>query len=59
MKLQELKKIANVMGIATTKVTKVKLVRAIQVEEGNDPCFCTGRANECGQPRCLWREDCN
>lgn len=59
MKLQEVKKIAEAMGIETTKVTKEKLIRAIQVEEGNDPCFGTRRATECGQQSCLWREDCD
>jgi len=59
MKLQEVKNIAKVMGIETTKVTKEKLIRAIQVEEGNEPCFSIGKANECGQQSCLWREDCN
>lgn len=59
MKLNEVKKIAKVMGLETARVTKEKLVRAIQVEEGNIPCFGTGRATECGQQNCLWREDCN
>lgn len=59
MKLNEVKKIAKVMGLETARVTKEKLVRAIQVEEGNDPCFATGRATECGQQSCIWREDCN
>jgi hypothetical protein len=59
MKLNEVKKIAKVMGLETARVTKEKLVRTIQLEEGNDPCFGTGRATECGQQSCLWREDCN
>lgn len=59
MKLNEVKKIAKEMGLETARVTKEKLVRAIQVEEGNDACFGTGRVTECGQQSCLWREDCN
>ena len=59
MKLQEVKKIAKTMGMETVKVTKEELIRAIQVEEGNVPCFGTGRVTECGQQSCLWRDDCN
>jgi len=59
MKLQEVKRIAKKMGLDTAKLTKDELIRAIQVEEGNVPCFGVGKAAECGQPVCLWREDCN
>ena len=59
MKLQEVKRIAKKMGLNTAKLTKDELIRAIQVEEGNVPCFGVGKAAECGQSVCLWREECN
>ena len=59
MKLQEVKRIAKKMGLDPAKLTKDELIRAIQVEEGNVPCFGAGKAAECGQSVCLWREDCN
>ena len=59
MKLQEVKRIAKKMGLDTVKLTKDELIRAIQVEEGNIPCFGVVKAAECGQSVCLWREECN
>jgi hypothetical protein len=59
MKMQEVKEIARKRGVQTSKLNKGELIRAIQSEEGNIPCFCVGKASECGQARCLWREDCN
>jgi hypothetical protein len=58
MKLEEIKEIAKQHGIKVGKLKKAELVRAIQVAEKNDACFETGRAAECGQPECLWRDDC-
>jgi hypothetical protein len=59
MKLQEIKKVAKKKGLDTAQVTKDELIRAIQLGEGNVPCFGIGKATECGQSTCLWREDCN
>jgi hypothetical protein len=59
MKLQEVKRIAKNMGLDAAKLTKDDLIRTIQVKEGNVPCFGVGKAAECGQAVCLWREDCN
>lgn len=58
MKLQQIKEIANSRGLQTGKMKKSEIVRAIQADEGNEPCFDTGKAAECGQLNCLWREDC-
>ncbi|GLI39500.1 SAP domain-containing protein [Geobacter hydrogenophilus] len=58
MNLTDIKKIAVQHGLSTTKLKKVEIVRAIQAEEGNTPCFDTGLASECGQTNCLWRDDC-
>ena len=59
MKLEEIKEIARQHDIKVGKLKKAELVRAIQSAEGNDPCFATGQASECGQAECLWRADCN
>lgn len=58
MKVQEIKAIAERMGIKAGKMKKAELIRAIQQAEGNEDCFEQGRAASCGQDRCLWREDC-
>lgn len=59
MKLEEIKAIAKQHGIKAGKLKKADLVRAIQLAEGNEVCFETGQADECGQAECLWRTDCN
>lgn len=58
MKLEEIKAIARKHNITPGRARKVDLVRAIQRAEGNQPCFASGIAAECGQGVCLWREDC-
>jgi len=58
MNLQEIKKIAKQRGLSTGKMRKAEIIRAIQEAEGNSACFDTGKAAECGQEKCLWREDC-
>jgi hypothetical protein len=59
MKLPEIKEKASTMGIKVGKMKKGEIIRAIQAKEGNSPCFDTGKAAECGQSNCLWREDCH
>lgn len=59
MKLDEIKEIARQHDIKTAKMKKSELVRAIQQAEGNEPCFDSGKASQCGQEECLWREDCD
>lgn len=59
MKLEEIKKIAKLHDIKAGKLKKTELVRAIQAAEGNDTCFESGKASECGQAGCLWRADCD
>ena len=58
MKLEEIKEIAQRHNIKTGKLKKAELVKAIQDAEGNEVCFETGTADECGQDTCLWREAC-
>jgi len=58
MKLDEVKKIAAELGIKAGKLRKAELIQQIQRTEANDPCYGTGKAADCGQEECLWREDC-
>jgi len=59
MKVNDIKEIAKQRGINPGKMKKLDLIRAIQQAEGNPVCFTTGYKEECGQPDCLWREDCD
>ena len=58
MKNEEIKEIARKMGVKTGKMKKGEVVRAIQETEGNPACFDTGKAAECAQDDCLWRDNC-
>ena len=58
MKIDEIKGIAMQHYNKTIKKKKGDLIRAIQLSEGNEDCFDSNRSGECGQERCLWREDC-
>ena len=52
MTFAEIKKIAVELGIRVVGVKKTDIVRSIQKQEGNTPCFASGKATECGQPHC-------
>ena len=58
MKVQEIREIAQKMGIPAGKLKKADLIRAIQREEGNQECFASGQQERCGQHQCLWTGDC-
>lgn len=59
MTLNEIKPIAEKLGIKTGKLKKADLIRLIQEKEGNDICFDTGLSESCRQDDCLWKPDCN
>jgi len=58
MKIDRIKEIAKQHQIKVGKSKKSDLVRAIQLDEGNQPCFDTNFSGQCGQDSCMWREDC-
>ena len=58
MKVAEIRAIAARRGLKTGKLKKSDLIRVMQQAEGNEVCFDTGKAGQCGQQECLWREDC-
>lgn len=57
MKLTEIKKKAQEVGVVPGKMIKVDLVRAIQKKEGNSECYHSGKT-QCDRTECCWREDC-
>ncbi len=57
MNLTTVKSIAKQAGLKIGKLKKDELIRAIQKQEGNFPCFGTANG-ECDQTECIWREDC-
>ena len=58
MKMQEVREKAKELGLKPGKIRKkVDLIRAIQIKEGNTPCFKT-EVNDCDQTDCSWRGDC-
>ncbi len=59
MRVDEIREIAKKRGLKPGKMKKAELVRTIQDTEGNTACYETGKAGECGQEQCLWRDDCD
>jgi hypothetical protein len=57
MKMKKIKKKVAKMGIKVGKMKKVDLIHAVQIEEGNPPCFLTVN-DACDQADCCWRSDC-
>jgi hypothetical protein len=58
MNIQEIRNIAKDYGIAASKLSKVDLVRKIQLAQNHFDCFATALHGECDQMECMWREDC-
>jgi hypothetical protein len=58
MNMTEIRTIAKERGISSAKLRKVELIRAIQLDERNDPCFATDNVKSCAQTNCLWFTDC-
>jgi len=58
MNMQEIRGLAKQYGVKYSRLTKVKLVQAIQHSEGNFDCFASATDGLCDQTECMWREDC-
>ncbi|NOX08732.1 MAG: SAP domain-containing protein [Gammaproteobacteria bacterium] len=58
MKMPEVRSMAKVLGIKTGRMSKLKLIQAIQMREGNFPCFASALNGVCDQLACVWRSDC-
>ena len=59
LKINDIRNKANDLGVTFDKsAKKTDLIKAIQVAEGNSPCFATPKVGSCGQESCCWRGDC-
>lgn len=56
--MQEVRERAKDFGIKTARMSKLKLIQSIQIEEGNFNCFASAANGECDQTGCVWRDDC-
>ncbi|MGB5686029.1 MAG: Rho termination factor N-terminal domain-containing protein [Candidatus Electrothrix sp.] len=57
MNMKQIRKKAAKMGVKAKKMKKADLIHAIQMHEGNSPCFLTGN-DSCDQADCCWKSDC-
>lgn len=57
MPLKKIKEKAEALGLNSENKNKKDLIHAIQVAEGNFPCFQTA-TDFCDQAGCCWRDDC-
>ncbi|MCI5212414.1 MAG: hypothetical protein D3910_27350 [Candidatus Electrothrix sp. ATG2] len=57
MKMKKIRQKAEELGLDAANMKKKDLIRAIQVAEGNFPCFRTEN-DSCDQINCCWRRDC-
>lgn len=58
MNMQEIREVAKSYAIKTSRMSKMNLIKAIQLSEGNFNCFATPTTGECDQLNCAWRGDC-
>ncbi|MCK5335164.1 MAG: SAP domain-containing protein [Gammaproteobacteria bacterium] len=58
MNMQDIRGLAKDFGIKTSRMSKVELIKAIQLSEGNFSCFASATDGECDQLECSWRDDC-
>ena len=56
MKMPEIRKKAQQLGVRPGKMSKTGLIRAIQQQEGLPPCFGTA-TNQCDQAACCRPDD--
>ncbi|WP_339138407.1 MAG: hypothetical protein WGN25_09030 [Candidatus Electrothrix sp. GW3-4] len=57
MECKEIREKAEALGLNSEKKSKRDLIHAIQLSEGNVPCFRT-KTDFCDQTHCCWRDDC-
>lgn len=57
MNIAQVHEKAKSLAIMTAKISKADLIRQIQMEEGNFPCFDSAE-DYCDQMECAFREDC-
>ena len=55
--MKKVRRKAEELGLDASDMKKKDLIRAIQIAEGNFPCFRTEN-DSCDQMNCCWRRDC-
>ncbi|HPR62708.1 MAG TPA: SAP domain-containing protein [Thermoanaerobaculia bacterium] len=59
MNIKQIQEKARELGITKIhKVTKANLIRSIQTQEKNFPCYGTARDGHCDRTDCIWLPDC-
>jgi hypothetical protein len=59
MKIAAVRQRAYAMGLTgISRIKKGELIRTIQRQEGNRPCFGAEWRFSCEHLACCWREDC-
>ncbi len=58
MHMHTIRQFAKSLSIDPGKLSKLELIRKIQLTEGNFDCFGTATSGECDQVNCAWRSDC-
>ena len=57
MKIQEIRRKAEALGVCAPGGKKSALIQAIQKKEGNKPCYGSF-GDGCPYTDCCWRADC-
>ena len=57
MNITDVRTKATALGLGGLGRKKADLIRDIQRQEGNFPCFGTAES-DCDQTACCWRDDC-
>jgi hypothetical protein len=57
MKCKQIRERAEALGLDSAHLNKKEIIHAIQIAEGNFPCFLTAQ-DFCDQANCCWRADC-
>lgn len=58
MNNKDLLKLAKQHFIFDASLSKVEVIRLIQISDGEVFCFATDGGGECTKSECIWREDC-
>lgn len=58
MNMNAIRPSAGSVDINPGKLTKVELIKRIQLAEGNFDCYASATSGECDQTNCSWRSDC-
>jgi hypothetical protein len=58
MKMDEVLRKARELEVEPGSMKKNELIRAIQIAEGNFPCYKTAENGICDQGECIWKVDC-